>query len=209
VLRCHDFGSGREERPRLSHSKQGTFRQCHGQNSCQPTLRKTLVLTLFGVAARIGASIVARLANILDIAAVERLAITNSGPQRTRVSLCYGLLGAGGTQARAEHQAQRQRHECEQADESIEVLNTERIADHAERERWTTGRRSSERVETDRTRGSRSASTRSAIVAYSTDEVPFNATPIAGSSRYAAISGSTSTAARRAGRDLGDSPRCG
>jgi hypothetical protein len=53
-----------------------------------PTIRKLLVLTLFGVAARIGASIVARLANILDISRIERLATTNSGPQRTRVSLC-------------------------------------------------------------------------------------------------------------------------
>jgi len=43
---------------------------------------------LFGVAARIGASIVTRLANILDIACIERLASTNSGPQRTRVLLC-------------------------------------------------------------------------------------------------------------------------
>ena len=58
-----------------------------------PIIRKWLVLTLFGVAARIGASVVARLANILDIACIERLAITNSGPQRTCVSLCYGLLG--------------------------------------------------------------------------------------------------------------------
>ena len=53
-----------------------------------PTIRKKLILTLFGVAARIGASIVARLANILDIGRIERLASTNSGPQRTRVSLC-------------------------------------------------------------------------------------------------------------------------
>ena len=45
-----------------------------------------------GVAARIGANIVARLANILDIACIERLAITDSGPQRTCVSFCYGLL---------------------------------------------------------------------------------------------------------------------
>ena len=44
-----------------------------------PTIRKLLVLMLFGVAARIGASVVARLANILDIACIERLAITNSG----------------------------------------------------------------------------------------------------------------------------------
>ena len=57
-----------------------------------PTIRKVLVLMLFGVAARIGASIVARLANILDISCIERLASTDSGPQRTRVSLCYGLL---------------------------------------------------------------------------------------------------------------------
>jgi hypothetical protein len=40
-----------------------------GQNSRQP-LR---------VAARIGAGVVARLADILDIACIERLAITNSG----------------------------------------------------------------------------------------------------------------------------------
>ena len=52
------------------------------------TIRKLLVLTLFGVAARIGADVVARLANILDIGCIERLVITNSGPQRTRVSLC-------------------------------------------------------------------------------------------------------------------------
>ena len=53
-----------------------------------PTIRKVLVLMLIGVAARIGASIVARLANILNIGCIERLAITDSGPQRTRVSLC-------------------------------------------------------------------------------------------------------------------------
>ena len=53
-----------------------------------PIIRRWLVLMLFGVAARIGANVVARLANILDIACIERLAITNSGPQRTRVSLC-------------------------------------------------------------------------------------------------------------------------
>jgi hypothetical protein len=52
-----------------------------------PILRMSWVLMLLGVAARIGASVVARLANILDIACIERLAITNSGPQRTRVSL--------------------------------------------------------------------------------------------------------------------------
>ena len=57
-----------------------------------PIIRKLLVLMLFGVAARIGASIVARLANIPDISCIERLASTNSGPQRTCVSLCYGLL---------------------------------------------------------------------------------------------------------------------
>src|SRR5450759_4063583 len=57
-----------------------------------PNIRKWLVLTSFGVAARIGASIVARLANIPDISCIERLASTNSGPQRMCVSLCYGLL---------------------------------------------------------------------------------------------------------------------
>ena len=40
-----------------------------GQNSCQPVR----------VAARIGASIVARLGNRTTIARIERLAITNSG----------------------------------------------------------------------------------------------------------------------------------
>ncbi len=58
-----------------------------------PTIRIYLVLIVLRVAARIGASIVARLANILDIRCIERLAITNSGPQRTCVSLCYGLSG--------------------------------------------------------------------------------------------------------------------
>ena len=57
-----------------------------------PIIRMCMVLMLFGVAARIGASIVARLANIQDIGRIERLASTNSGPQRTRVSYCYGLL---------------------------------------------------------------------------------------------------------------------
>ena len=57
-----------------------------------PIIRMWLVLMLFGVAARIGASVVARLANILDIACIERLTSTNSGPQRTCVSSCYGLL---------------------------------------------------------------------------------------------------------------------
>ena len=63
-------------------------RGLQAKTRASPTLRKLLVLTLFGVAARIGASIVARLANIPDISCIERLAITNSGPQRTRVSLC-------------------------------------------------------------------------------------------------------------------------
>jgi hypothetical protein len=53
-----------------------------------PTIRTVLVLMLFGVAARIGADVVARLANIPDITCIERLVITDSGPQRTRVSLC-------------------------------------------------------------------------------------------------------------------------
>jgi hypothetical protein len=53
-----------------------------------PIIHRFSLLSFAGVAARIGAGIVARLANILDIACIERLAITNSGPQRTRVSLC-------------------------------------------------------------------------------------------------------------------------
>jgi hypothetical protein len=59
-----------------------------GQNSRQPQYSRFSLFSFAGVAARIGAGIVARLANILDIACIERLAITNSGPQRTRVSLC-------------------------------------------------------------------------------------------------------------------------
>ncbi len=43
-----------------------------------PIIRKLLVQMLFGVAARIGAGIVARLANIPDISCIERLAITDS-----------------------------------------------------------------------------------------------------------------------------------
>ena len=41
-----------------------------------------------GVAAKIGAGVVARLANIPDIRCTGRLAITNFGSQRTRISLC-------------------------------------------------------------------------------------------------------------------------
>jgi hypothetical protein len=62
-----------------------------GQNSRQPHYAQVFASVIARVAARIGASIVARLANILDIGCIERLAITNSGPQRTRVSSCYGL----------------------------------------------------------------------------------------------------------------------
>ena len=67
-------------------------RGLQAKTRASPIIRKWLVLTLFGVAARIGANVVARLANILDIGCIERLASTNSGPQRTCVSLCYGLL---------------------------------------------------------------------------------------------------------------------
>ena len=56
------------------------------------TMHKYLFPIVAGVAARIGADIVARLANILDIACIERLAITDSGLQRTRVSLMLGAL---------------------------------------------------------------------------------------------------------------------
>jgi hypothetical protein len=44
-----------------------------------------------GVAARIGAGFVARLANMGNIGCASLRAIANSGSQRTRVSLCYGL----------------------------------------------------------------------------------------------------------------------
>ena len=53
-----------------------------------PTIHMLLVLIDFGIAPRIGAGRVARLANMPDIACIERLAITDSGAQRTRVSLC-------------------------------------------------------------------------------------------------------------------------
>jgi len=55
-------------------------------------MQRCSLLSFAGVAARIGAGVVARLANILDIACIERLAITNSGSQRMCVSLCYRLL---------------------------------------------------------------------------------------------------------------------
>jgi len=44
-----------------------------------------------GVAARIGASFVARLANTGSIGCTSLRAIANSVSQRTRVSSCYGL----------------------------------------------------------------------------------------------------------------------
>ena len=50
-----------------------------GQNSRQPHLHRLSLLWFAGVAARIGAAIVARLAKVLDIRRIERLAITNSG----------------------------------------------------------------------------------------------------------------------------------
>ena len=67
-------------------------RGLRAKTRASPTIRMFLVLTKSGVAARIGASVVARLVNIDDIHCTERLAITNSGPQRTCVSLCYALL---------------------------------------------------------------------------------------------------------------------
>ena len=63
-------------------------RGLRAKTRASPTIHMLLVLMLFGVATRIGASIVARLANIDDIRCIEHLAITDSGPQRTRVSLC-------------------------------------------------------------------------------------------------------------------------
>ena len=53
-----------------------------------PTCIDFLSYRFAGVAARIGAAIVARLAKVLDIRRIERLAIADSGQQRTRVSLC-------------------------------------------------------------------------------------------------------------------------
>ena len=66
-------------------------RGLRAKTRASPIIRIFLVLTMLGVAARIGASVVARLVNIDDIHCTERLAITNSGPQRTCVSLCYEL----------------------------------------------------------------------------------------------------------------------
>jgi hypothetical protein len=53
-----------------------------------PIMHKHFILLWPGLRSRIGAVIVARLANSQDIACIERLAITDSASQRTRVSLC-------------------------------------------------------------------------------------------------------------------------
>ncbi|HEV8517257.1 MAG TPA: hypothetical protein VGQ54_01700, partial [Burkholderiales bacterium] len=76
---------------RLSHSKQVACDNAMGQNRSSPKLRRNFLalhvedkLNLLyafvnGVAAKIGAGVVARLANIPDIRFAGRLAITNFG----------------------------------------------------------------------------------------------------------------------------------
>jgi hypothetical protein len=83
------LAQGAKKSPPLSHSKQGIFDNAIGPKLAPaPFLIGYRFIRLSGVAARIGAGVVARLANSPDIACIERLAITNSGPQRTCVSLC-------------------------------------------------------------------------------------------------------------------------
>ena len=111
VMRCHNFGSGREaSRSEYREYSQGE-RQSHGLKFAPaPALtpdpsprngrgeaRVPLLLSGEGsgmrewVAATIGADFVGRLGHIRDMACVVLRVIPNSGSQRTRVSLCYGL----------------------------------------------------------------------------------------------------------------------
>jgi hypothetical protein len=78
VMRCHDFGSGREAtRSEYREYSQGE-RQSHGPKFV-PARR---------VAATIAAYFVGRLAHIRDMSCATLRVIPNSGSQRTRASLC-------------------------------------------------------------------------------------------------------------------------
>jgi len=80
TLRCHDLGLVTGSTGKLLELPlcQGTS---FGQNRASPQ----------GVAARIAASIVARLANTASIGCTSLRAIDDPASQRTRVSSCYGL----------------------------------------------------------------------------------------------------------------------
>ena len=78
VMRCHDFGLGREATRSEYREYSQEERQSHGPKLV-PARR---------VAATIGADFVARLAHIRDMSCAALRVITNSGPQRTRASLC-------------------------------------------------------------------------------------------------------------------------
>jgi hypothetical protein len=77
TLRCHDFGCYRAARIGASGLMISWWVR-FGQNRASPQ----------GVAARIAASFVARLANTASIGFTSLRAIDNSGSHRTRVSLC-------------------------------------------------------------------------------------------------------------------------
>jgi hypothetical protein len=77
TLRWHDFGWGAPADTRAAEFGSGSG-CAMGQNRASPQ----------GVAAKIAASFVARLANIANIGCASLRAIDNFGSHRTRVSLC-------------------------------------------------------------------------------------------------------------------------
>jgi hypothetical protein len=89
AMRCHDFGSGREaSRSQYREYWQGE-RQSHGPKFVPaPWITVGYSDACAGVAARIGADFVGRLGHIRDMPCAVLRAITDSGSQRTRVSLC-------------------------------------------------------------------------------------------------------------------------
>jgi hypothetical protein len=78
VMRCHDFGSGRE----ASRSEYREYSQGERQS------RGPKFVPARRVAVTIGADFVGRLGHIRDMPCAVLRVIANFGSQRTRVSLC-------------------------------------------------------------------------------------------------------------------------